>query len=185
LVRGSIRLKGARKRPWLEICRPETERAQLSWQLRCLQDLHDGPLEYVKDRVPSTGFYDIHRLRVHGEGLYRVYELLYPRDTWTLTPELLEMAGDLALAQLWSDAGKWSSRRLAFSSPSVLRDDWLVYDAWFQSRGYQPKVWWTHGIPCRIWLAAADSAAYKQAATPYLHHAQRRRLLSPTEWALS
>jgi len=177
-VKGSLRLKGARKRPWLEIRRPETERGELSWQLRCLQELHDGPLEWVRDRVPSDGFYDMHRLRIHGEGLYRAYELLCPRDERQLTPELLDLLGDQVLAVLWSDVGKWSRHRIAFSGGAVTGEEWSLYDGWLRDRGFSPKLWWNHGTPCRVRLGPMDSGRFKESAAPHLHYLQRRRLLS-------
>lgn len=185
MARGKLTLKGARKRPWLEIRRIETERAQLSWQLRQLQELHDGPLEFVRDRVPSSGFYDVHRLRVHGEGLYRAYELLCPRDERTVTPELLQMLGDQALGCLWSDAGSWASHRIAFKSTDVKHEDWLALDQWLKDQGYRPKLWWNHSQAVRIQLDLRDGARFKQAAAAHMHYSQRQRLLSRTQQALS
>ena len=78
LGKGVVALKGARKRPWLEIVRPETQRTYLDHQLRSLRKLHDGPIDAVWDVIPTNGFYDKERLRLHGEGMWRVHELRCP-----------------------------------------------------------------------------------------------------------
>ena len=111
LGRGIISLKGTKKRPWLEISRCETERSLLSYQSKLLKQLHEGPIDYFKDRIPGKGFYDQVRFRFHGDQLYKAYELLYPRDKRCISQSVLEITGKQGLALLWTDQGRINGRR--------------------------------------------------------------------------
>lgn len=91
-------------------------------QSRQLHKLHDGPLDLIIDTVPTEGFYDEKRLRCHGEGLYRAYELLYPRDTYTISPEVLEVAGQRGIAALWCDKGRIRGDRYEISFGTKARE---------------------------------------------------------------
>ena len=106
-----ISLKGTKRRPWLEISRCETERPLLSYQSKLLRQLHEGPIDYFKDRIPGKSFYDKERFRFHGDQLYKAYELLYPRDKRFISESVLEMTGRKGLALLWADQGRINGRR--------------------------------------------------------------------------
>ncbi len=111
LGRGLLALKGRRQRPWLEISRSELERAYLSYQLRTLKQSHDGPVDIVADRLATDGFYDKERFRMQGEGLWRAYELLCPRDKKVISPKVLEITGFKGITALWLDQGRILGRR--------------------------------------------------------------------------
>ncbi len=111
LGRGKISLKGKKKRPWLEVSRSEEYRNFSKWQLKLLKQLHEGPIDYLEDRLPTNGFYDYERFRFHGEELYRAYELLYPRDERYISTEVLHITSKKGLAMMWFDCGRIKGRR--------------------------------------------------------------------------
>jgi hypothetical protein len=139
LGQGTIALKGKACRPWLELSRIETERSYLEHQLRALRRLHPGPLEAHWDRLPGKSFYDIERLRIHSDLLWRPYELLYPRDQRTITPQLLAMSGFGGLVGLWGDRGRAYPRsaELALRAPGLKTQD---LEEWCQSLGHPALV---------------------------------------------
>jgi hypothetical protein len=85
------------------LIRSEPERTYLLHQARALRQLHDGPLEVVRDRLATDGYYDNERLRIRSDHLMRAYELLYPRDERRLSEDVLALVGQQGLACLWSD----------------------------------------------------------------------------------
>lgn len=107
LGKGKLRLKGRRQTPWLEITRSEIDRDYLGHQLWTLRNLHDGPIESVWDHVDSDGYYDNVRIRLHGEGLWRAYELLSPRDKPVISREVLSASGEQGVVALWLDQGRF------------------------------------------------------------------------------
>lgn len=139
LGRATLSLKGARKRPWLEIRRRETDLTYLNHQLRMLHKMHDGKLEAVSDIVQTDGFYDDRRIRVHSPDLYRVYELLYFRDERRLTPEVLRIVGAQGLSALWCDTGTASRTRAVVRSWANLEETQHLRD-WVLELGHTPAV---------------------------------------------
>ena len=139
LGKGSINLKGKRQRPWLEISRYETDRTYLDHQLRVLKQYHDGPIDYVWDRLSTDGFYDRERFRFQGELLWRAYELLYPKDQKVISREVLNIAGLKGAAALWIDQGrvigKKGSIRGRFSE-----NDYVQLESWFNDLGIPAKI---------------------------------------------
>ena len=107
LGRGQIDLRGRKCRPWLEIRRPETQRPYIDHQLRRLRKLHDGPVEAALDLVSTELVYDDFRMVLHAPELWRCYELLYPRDEFTISQEVLDIVGRPGLLALWCDQGRW------------------------------------------------------------------------------
>ena len=83
----------------------------MRWQFNLLKKLHEGPIDYFEDRIATNGFYDLERFRFHGENLYKVYELLYPRDKRYISLDVLQIAGEKGLAMLWFDQGRIKGRR--------------------------------------------------------------------------
>jgi hypothetical protein len=134
---GQIKLLGQKKRPWLEIRRCETDLTYLTHQCRHLHKLHDGPLDSVTDTVQTDGFYDVKRLRCHGEGLYRAYELLYPRDEKTITLDLLMLTGLRGVASFWCDCGESAKGGLVFNCPGGKARAMVVHD-WLTELGFTP-----------------------------------------------
>ena len=113
LGKGRVSLRGKKKRPWLEVSRSEADRSFLRWQFNLLKKLHEGPIDYFEDRIATNGFYDLERFRFHGENLYKVYELLYPRDKRYISLDVLQIAGEKGLAMLWFDQGRIKGRRVS------------------------------------------------------------------------
>jgi hypothetical protein len=107
LAGGTLRRKGSRRRPWLEVRRLETEGAYLGSQARALRKASTPEARCVEDMVPGSAFYDICRLRFQHPWLERVMEICCPDDEQRVTPEALGIAGLRGLAQLWLDAGCW------------------------------------------------------------------------------
>lgn len=116
---GKLSLRGAAKRPWLEVRRRETDARYLRFLLRRLRQSYDGTLDYVYDTIASDGFYDTHRFRVHAPELYRVYELLYPRDELQLTPEAMTVGGFALLSLLWAEGGRGTKHGPVIAHPSL------------------------------------------------------------------
>jgi len=139
LGKGSITLKGKRQRPWLEISRYETDRTYLDHQLRVLKQYHDGPIDYVWDRLSTDGFYDKERFRFQGELLWRAYELLYPKDKKAISREVLNIAGLKGATALWIDQGrvigKKGSIRGRFSE-----NDYVELESWFNDLDIPAKI---------------------------------------------
>ena len=139
LGKGTISLRGRKKRPWLEIRRQETDLTYLNHQLRMLHKAHDGKLEAVSDVVQSNGFYDDRRIRVHSPDLYRVYELLYFRDERRLSPEVLAVAGAQGLSALWCDTGGIVRRKPVLRSWANAEETQYLHD-WVLGLGHKPAL---------------------------------------------
>lgn len=138
LGKGTISLRGQKKRPWLEIRRKETDLTYLNHQLRTLHRFHDGKLEAVSDVVQTDGFYDDRRIRVHSPDLYRAYELLYFRDERRLTPEVLQIAGFQGLASLWCDTGMLVKDNMIVRSWADAEETQHLND-WVIDLGFKPS----------------------------------------------
>ncbi len=134
---GRIKLLGQKRRPWLEIKRRETDLTHLIHQNRQLHSLHDGPLDTVIDTIQTDGFYDDKRLRCHGEGMYRAYELMYPRDERIVTPEILAITGMKGIAALWNDYGSIEGQKLRITCPGGKSEAFLVHDH-LVNMGFRP-----------------------------------------------
>lgn len=137
LGKGTISLRGQKKRPWLEIKRRETDLTYLNHQLRMLHRVHDGKLEAVSDIVQTDGFYDDRRIRVHSPDLYRVYELLTFRDERRLTPEVLRIIGFQGLAALWCDTGTTTKTKAVLRSWADATETHHLAE-WAKELGYAP-----------------------------------------------
>lgn len=181
LGRGRIALKGQAMRPWLTLQRLETERTYLDHQQRRLRKLHEEPLEVCLDRLPGDGFYDIDRVRLHGEGLHQAYELLYPRDQWTLTPEVLRVCGARGLAALWCDAGQWMGSRPRITSQGCqLRgDDFLTLAEYFMELGIEVDFKERNGVCQGFSIRYGSIDTFAAMLRPYTHRCMRYKLQHP------
>ena len=141
-------------------------------QLRQLRLAADGPLEVVRDVLPGSGFYDIHRVRLHGEGLYHAYGLLYPRDRRQLSAEVLAIAGRPGLAALLIDRARSQGPRLRICDRYSFEErDHLV--AWLSALGYPVR-----GLsqPMGVQFAADSLARLRRDLGPLIHASQRARV---------
>lgn len=136
---GTLRLKGRKQRPWLEISRLETERQYFKSQLKTLKLLHDGSLDIYTDRLPTNGFYDKERFRIHGEELYTAYTLLCPRDRQTITPKILDISHHLGAACLWVDQGRMIGKRGSIRG-RYSDEEYECFASWFQRLGVDAVV---------------------------------------------
>lgn len=107
LVGGTLRRKGIKQRPWLELRRIETESTYLGHQVRALRQAGGTGILVDVDTVAGSGFYDIRRGRIHHPWLERVMEILCPGGEQRLTSEALLVAGPRGLASAWLDGGSW------------------------------------------------------------------------------
>lgn len=101
---------------------------------RRLRSAHAGPLETVFDVLPGEMFYDVHRLRVHSPELYRVYELLYPRDCRQLTTEAMGVGGRHLFAALWIQGGLEGNFGLRIEHRRLKEDRSVICD-WLSEQG--------------------------------------------------
>jgi hypothetical protein len=168
LGKGKISLKGSKKRPWLELRRTELEKTYLDHQLRRLRKVHDGPIEADWDILPTNGFYDDHRVRLHCEELYHVYELLYPRDERTITPEILEIAGSEGLAALFTDRASLGVSTIQLGTFPNSREV-LVIERWLRGLGYPPFTTTRSTARRFVYLSGEAAQRLKRNVWPLLH----------------
>ena len=175
LGKGNINLKGKRQRPWLEISRSEIDRTYLAHQLRTLRQPHDGPVDYLWDRLSTDGFYDIERIRFQGETLWRAYELLYPRDIKIISREVLNIAGLKGAAALWIDQGRISGKRGSIRG-RYKENDYLELESWFNDLSIPAKI---HRNNCGIVQLSfkKDSlSSLLDLIRPYVHIKMKKTL---------
>ena len=139
LGKGKINLKGKRQRPWLEISRSEIDRTYLDHQLRTLRYSHDGPVDYFWDRIATDGFYDKERFRFQGDLLWRAYELLYPRDLFSINREALNIAGLKGAAALWIDQGRITGKKGSIRG-RYSENDYLELESRFNDLSIPAKI---------------------------------------------
>jgi hypothetical protein len=116
---GQLRRKGARRNPWLELRRLETESTYLLHQVRLLQRSGSGSVRADIDMLPGQGYYDLRRARLHSPLLERAMELLQVDEGQRFSIEALQVAGVRGIASLWLDAGRWQLGRGLLPVPSL------------------------------------------------------------------
>ena len=165
-------------RPWLTLLRPEHERTYLDHQQRCLRKLHEGPLNVCWDRLPGESFYDTERLRLHGDELYQAYDLLYPRDNWTLSTTVLRLCGWRGLAALWIDSGQWRGKRLRFGSlHSHLRHtDFLTLADYLAELGFACELDDEQHRLRGVRIRYSQQDAFLKQLKPWIHRSMRHKL---------
>ena len=181
LGRGRIALKGRAMRPWLTLQRLETERTYLDHQQRLLRKLHEEPLQVHWDQVPGDGYYDLERVRPPGEALHQAYELLYPRDCWTLSSEVLRVCGARGLAALWIDAGQWMGSRPRFTPQGChLRDhDFITLAEYLQELGLGADLKTNKSGVQSLTLRYSAIDSFLAILKPVTHGSMRHKLEQP------
>jgi len=181
LGKGEIQLKGRIKRPWLKIQRPETERTYLDHQIRKLRKFHDGPHDAIWDRIPGPGFYDIERLRFKGSQLWHVYELLYPRDEWTLTPDILRMTGMTGIAALWCDCGHWKNGTMRFGGRdlNITRDDYALLATHLADLGFHCRIENRGRLVVAVTMTPLYLRDFIRKLRPHVHRSMHHTLVKP------
>jgi hypothetical protein len=164
---GKLRLKGAAKKPWLEIRRDEREIEYLNHQARTLSRWSGGGSRGVVDMVSGKGFYDVCRLRFHHPLLERTMEIC---GEGGVTEQALTVAGLRGLAMLWVDCGRVEGEGAAFSllppEAPALRS--ALLNLGVGSR--QPRG--GHG---RVLLAPPEAERFLALARPHAHRSIRHR----------
>lgn len=176
--KGTISLRGSRRRPWLEVVRCETEHVYLGHQARCLRKDSDAPSDYVIDRVATDGFYDKVRLRFHSDDLWRAYELLYPRDEKTLTRDVLNITGRQGLIALWSDYGRLNGRRSAIGGRRP-HDKTTLLANWATDLGFPAVAAPMRNGQLLVRFNRDSTALLVRDLKPLLHYTMRRKLANP------
>lgn len=141
-------------------------------QLRQLRLAADGPLEVVRDVLPGSGFYDIHRVRLHGEGLYHAYALLYPRDRRQLSAEVLAIAGRPGLAALLIDRARRQGPQLRICD-RYSPEERQALVAWLAALGYPARGL---AAPSGVQFAPGSLPALRRELAPLIHPSQRARV---------
>lgn len=121
-------MRGPKKRPWLELRRPETELTYLRHQVHTLRTLERkrGSLDIVYDSVEKDDFYCDVRVRIQSDDLWPAYELLYPRDEKKVTREVIDIAGMHGIKSLWADKRRFTGLKMILpltnTAPVEFRD---------------------------------------------------------------
>lgn len=172
LVGGVLRRKGIRKRPWLELCRPETESSYLRHQVDSLRRACEEGFIARVDMVPGQAFYDLARARIHAPGLERVMELACPGGEPAINAEQLSIAGLRGLACAWLDGGRWSGDAGIWSFRSS--SDARQVRRYLQQRGLALAR--TQPATTLLRLPAASMAALTREMRPFVHRSMRHAL---------
>lgn len=172
LGKGSISLRGIRRRPWLEIVRTETESRYLQSQMRHLKKAHQGKVDIVWDVVETDGFYDKQRLRLQGEGLYRAYELLYPRDRKVISSAVMDICGLTGMAALWADGGSIYGRKGRIKAGLSKEQCHPIYE-WCNDHGFTCS-------PTLIFTPESTKDLFK-AIRPQTHLTMRHKFVRKTK----
>lgn len=175
LGRGTLAIRGTKRRTWIEIRRDERERPYLSFQLFSLRRAAQGPSDDVRDTLTTGGFYDTERIRFTAEGMEAAYQLLYPRDKRVITSKVLDIVGIAGLAAIWLDQGKINANKRG-----VLRGKYSVEEMILLKDAFKQA-----GAPCGYAPIAGGSLVFnpKQAQalkallTPYVHLSMRAKLM--------
>ena len=175
LGHGKIELKGRRRRPWLEIARSEVDHAYLGHQLNSLRTLHDGPIDCYRDRIATDGYYDLERFRLTGEGLWRAYELLCPRDRKVISRPVLDLVGVPGLTALWIDKGKYIGRRGHINGRWSPEDSKTMVE-WIQDLGIDACTRSNDRRITHISIRAKIMDDFISLISPYTHQSMRKKL---------
>lgn len=169
---------GSQRRPWLTIKRPESEKTYLEHQLRTLRSVHSGAMRSVLDRRSGDGFYDVLRLRAGSEQFERAYALLYPRDVRCWTLEIAALSGELGLANLWLDHGRWLSSSTALIKPPWRTEELMAWIERLNGHGIRcaPKISSRTGEIEAIGLGVCGTEALIKRIRPHVHRSMRERL---------
>ena len=139
-----------------------------------LRKAHHGPYDTEVTRLGGETFYEDHLLRFHGEGLWRVYELIYSRDRKQITEKVLDIAGLDGLAALWIDRGlvlSGRAKRAGVLRPFWSRDEVRLLKDWMDA----------NDLPCtfdryRLLFDYEQMRTLKRRLAPRVHYSMRASL---------
>ncbi len=175
LGKGNISLKGKRRRPWLEISRSEVDRTYLSHRLRNLRYSHDQPVDYYADRLATNGFYDLERIRFQGERLWRVYELMYPRDKKVISREILDVVGVKGLTALWLDQGRIVGKRGSIRG-KYTEQDYEVLESYLNDIDIPAKIHRNQNAIIQLSIKKDSLLELITRIRPYVHITMKKML---------
>lgn len=161
------------------IQRSELEQTYLRHQLFELRRDYPGKLETDLVPVPTDGFYDDDRLMVHAPELDRVYELLYPQDTKTISEQVIKIVGLAGLVALWCDCGRSDGKRISFALPRGIAAT-AVASRWLSSAGMGPASRMISPSRGILGLDQSASQTFARLVYPLAHASMRKGLLRGT-----
>ena len=176
LNKGQMSLRGSKRRPWLEIVRPETERTYLSYQLFALRRFHDGPTDDVRDTIGGDSFYDDERIRFQGTGLEAAYSLLYPRDRKQITSQVMDITDIQGLTALWIDGGHIDLKRAGVIKGRFSQDEYEAIAECISRHGIDNKVKRSSKYFTGIALKPESMEAFARLIRPYAHFSMKAKL---------
>lgn len=176
LGKGQLSLRGNKRRPWLEIVRPETERTYLSYQLFALRRSHDGPCDDVRDVLSTDTFYDDERIRFQGDGLEAAYGLLYPRDKKVITPQIMDLVEVPGLTALWIDNGKIHANRTGQIKGRYSHEEYEAIAGAMRRHGIECRIKMGGSYPFSLNLSAFSMEAFARLVRPYAHFSMKAKL---------
>jgi hypothetical protein len=169
-------MRGNKRRLWLEIVRPETERPYLSYQLFALRRSHDGPYDDQRDVMTADGFYDNERIRFQGDGLHAAYNLLYPRDRKVITKQILDITGLVGLTALWIDNGRILPSRGGQIKGNFEEETYPLIRNALRDHGIGAHVMHVHGTIKAVTMKPPVMLEFARLIRPYAHYSAKAKL---------
>ena len=169
-------MRGNKRRLWLEIVRPETERPYLSYQLFALRRSHDGPYDDQRDVMNGNGFYDNERIRFQGDGLHAAYNLPNPRDRKVITKQILDITGLMGLTALWIDNGRILPSRAGQLKGGYDGETYKLIRNAMRDHGINAQSMHTHGTIKSVALKPSVMLEFARLIRPYAHYSAKAKL---------
>lgn len=183
---GTLQLRGARARLWLEIKRPEHQLVYLRHQSRVLRQALGGvSCDHLIDVIPGKTLTKegTARLRLRADELWPAFELLYQADEKRITAGVLSLCGFPGLASVFIDRGV---RRPASAQLGIGTSPWPdtgEIDFWLRAAGHPGKISGGNSAR-RIRWGRLEADALIEAIRAIAHPSVRSRLYRPRrpEW---
>jgi len=137
-------------------------------------------VDSVWDHIDSDGYYDNVRLRMHGEGLWRAYELLSPRDKPVISKEVLSTVGVEGIAALWLDQGRFvggPKRGRGQIKGRYTAEEYDNIASWLCDAGVPVRVHHNHEQkPIEICIRMNGLKALFEIIRPLVHVSMKKKL---------
>ena len=169
-------MRGSKRRPWLEIVRPETERTYLSYQLFALRKFHDGPTDDVRDTISGESFYDDERIRFQGAGLDAAYSLLYPRDHKQITSQVMDITDIQGLTALWVDGGRINLKRAGLIKGRFIAEEYEAIAEALKRHGIESKIKRSSKHLLGLEMKPEAMESFARLIRPYAHFSMKAKL---------
>jgi len=166
------------------------QRSYLEWKVAELYPLFldHVPVEYSRyDRRSSKTHYSVQAFSYSHPILTEFRHLFYlrPNEECTphvhkkmITPEILEMVDDLALAVWYLDDGSYHLRRgyVSLHVGGVSEQEYRLVSAWFLSRGFHPRIDIGKRSCKAFRLTLAESEVFLSRIRPYVPECMNYKL---------